>query len=178
MTDEQNRGTMTRMGVNRDLEISLPRQSADYDAIKALFVEYAESLGFSLGYQGFSDELAELPGKYAAPTGALLLARVDGAAVGTAALRQLSEESCEMKRLYVKPEARGARTAEGLSIGRALALAVVAQARLLGYRRLQLDTVAGTMDAAIRLYRSIGFVEIPAYYQSPIPNTIYLELML
>jgi ribosomal protein S18 acetylase RimI-like enzyme len=162
----------------RNVVISLPRQAVDHDAIKALFVEYAESLGFSLGYQGFGDELAELPGKYAPPTGALLLARVDDAAVGIAALRQVSEEICEMKRLYVKPEYRGARTAEGLSIGRALALAVVAQARVLGYRRLRLDTVAGRMDAAIRLYRTIGFVEIPAYYQSPIPNTIYFELVL
>jgi ribosomal protein S18 acetylase RimI-like enzyme len=166
------------MGASRDIVICLPRQAAEYDAIKALFVDYAESLGFSLGYQGFNDELAELPGKYAPPTGALLLARVDGAVAGTAALRRRSEEICEMKRLYVKPEYRGARNLEGLSIGRALALAVVAQARALGYGRLRLDTVAGKMDAAIRLYRSMGFVEIPAYYPSPIPNTIYLELIL
>jgi putative acetyltransferase len=161
-----------------NIVISTPRQPSDYDAIKALFVEYAESLGFSLGYQGFDDELAELPGKYAPPAGALLLARVDGAVAGTAALRQLAGEICEMKRLYVRPEYRGARTAEGVSIGRALALAVVTQARALGYRRLRLDTVAGKMDAAIRLYQSMGFVEIPAYYSSPIPNTIYLELIL
>jgi ribosomal protein S18 acetylase RimI-like enzyme len=166
------------MSAPRAIVITSPREAVDYDAIRALFVEYASSLGFSLGYQGFSDELAELPGKYAPPTGGLLLARVDGAPAGTVGLRPLAGEICEMKRLYVKPEYRGARTADGVSIGRALALAVVEQARALGYRRMRLDTVAGTMDAAIRLYRSIGFVAIPAYYESPIPDTIYLELSL
>jgi ribosomal protein S18 acetylase RimI-like enzyme len=169
---------MLGMDANRPVEILVPRQPLDYDAIRGLFIEYAESLGFSLGYQEFDDELAKLPGKYAPPTGALLIARVDGAVAGTAALRRLAEDICEMKRLYVRPEFRGTRTVEGLSIGRALALAVVTHARALGYRTLRLDSVVGKMDVAIRLYRSIGFVEIPAYYPSPIPNTIYLELIL
>ncbi|QRN94691.1 GNAT family N-acetyltransferase [Archangium violaceum] len=158
--------------------IASPRHPADHEAVRALFVEYAESLGFSLGYQGFEAELAELPGKYAPPTGALLLARVDGAAAGTVALRQLAPEICEMKRLYVRPAYRGLRTGEGLSIGRALAVAILAEARALGYRRLRLDTIAGKMDAAMRLYRSMGFVDIPPYYPSPIPDTAYLELVL
>lgn len=158
--------------------IASPRHPADDEAIKALFVEYAESLGFSLAYQGFEAELAELPGKYAPPTGALLLARADGVAAGTVALRQLTPEICEMKRLYVRPAYRGLRTEEGLSIGRALALAVVAEARALGYRRLRLDTIAGKMDAAVRLYRSMGFVDIPPYYLSPVPDTAYMELVL
>ncbi len=158
--------------------IATPHAPADYEAVKALFAEYAGALGFSLVYQGFEAELAELPGRYAPPTGALLFARADGAPAGTVALRQLAPGSCEMKRLYVRPEYRGLRTREGLSIGRALTLAIVAEARVLGYRRLRLDTIAGKMDAALGLYRSMGFVEIPPYYPSPIPDTVYLELLL
>ena len=158
--------------------IASPRHPADVEATKALFIEYAGSLGFSLVYQGFEAELEDLPGKYAPPTGALLLARAEGVAAGTVALRQLAPEICEMKRLYVRPAYRGLRTSEGLSIGRALAVAVVAEARALGYRRLRLDTIAGKMDAAMKLYRSMGFVEIPPYYPSPVPDTVYLELAL
>ncbi|HEY0097302.1 MAG TPA: GNAT family N-acetyltransferase [Archangium sp.] len=166
------------MGNPADIVIASARHPADDEEIRALFVEYAESLGFSLGYQGFEAELAELPGKYAPPTGALLLARADGAAAGTVALRQLTQEICEMKRLYVRPAYRGLRTGEGLSIGRALALAIVAEARALGYRRLRLDTITGKMDAAMRLYKSLGFVEIPPYYPSPVPGTAYMERVL
>ena len=160
------------------IEIASPAVLADYQQIKELFGEYAESLGFSLAYQGFAAELAELPGKYAPPTGALLLARVDDAAAGAVALRQLAAEICEMKRLYVRPAYRGLRTGEGLSIGRTLAAAIVDKARALGYRRLRLDTIAGKMDAAMKLYRSMGFIDIPPYYPSPVPNTVYMELVL
>jgi putative acetyltransferase len=83
-----------------------------------------------------------------------------------------------MKRLYVRPAHRSLRTNEGLSIGRALAFAIVAAARTLGYQRLRLDTIAGRMDAAIRLYTSMGFVEIDPYYPSEVPSTVYLELVL
>jgi ribosomal protein S18 acetylase RimI-like enzyme len=161
-----------------NIVIASPAYPSDYAAIKALFIEYAESLGFSLDYQDFGTELAELPGKYAPPTGALLLARADGAPAGTVALRQLAPEVCEMKRLYVRPAYRGLRTPEGLSIGRALAFGIVAKARALGYRRLRLDTIAGKMEAAVRLYRSMGFVDIPPYYPSPVPGTAYMELVL
>lgn len=158
--------------------IASPHHPTDDETIRALFVEYAESLGFSLGYQGFDAELAELPGKYAPPTGALLLARAGGAAAGIVALRQLTPEISEMKRLYVRPAYRGLRTSEGLSIGRALALSIVAEARALGYQRLRLDTIAGKMEAAMKLYRSMGFVDIPPYYPSPIPGTVYMERVL
>ena len=161
-----------------DIVIAAPGSAADYESIKELIVEYAESLEFSLTYQGFEAELAELPGKYAPPAGALLLARADGAAAGAVALRQLAPEICEMKRLYVRPAYRGLRTAEGLSIGRKLALAIVAEARALGYRRVRPDTIAGKMEAAMRLYRSMGFVDIPPYYPSPVPGTAYMELVL
>jgi len=155
-----------------------PRDAADLEAIRALFRAYAESLGFSLAYQGFEEELAGLPGKYVPPDGTLLLARAGDQAAGTVALRRFEDDICEMKRLYVPPAFRGLRTAEGLSIGRALAHRVVDEARGLGYRRLRLDTVADRMAAAVSLYRSMGFVEIPPYYPSPVPGTAYMELAL
>ena len=158
--------------------ISAPRTPADHEAIKALFREYAESLGFSLAYQDFDQELADFPGKYSSPEGALLLARVGDEAAGTVALRKLDTGICEMKRLYVKPQFRGRRTTDGRSIGRALAEDIVAVGRERGYQRLRLDTIGGKMHQALALYRSMGFVEIPPYYASPIPDTAYLELVL
>jgi putative acetyltransferase len=160
------------------ITIAAPGDRLDHDAVKALFVEYAESLGFSLAYQSFESELASFPGKYAPPTGALLLARADGAAVGAVGLRQLEPTICEIKRLYVRPAHRALRTDAGTSIGRALAVGIVAEARRLGYARARLDTIRGKMDAAIELYTSMGFVSIPAYYPSPVPDTLYMELVL
>jgi ribosomal protein S18 acetylase RimI-like enzyme len=160
------------------ISIAPPRDATDHEAIKGLFTEYAQSLGFSLAYQDFASELAGFPGKYAPPTGALLLARANGEPAGAVALRRLEPGICEMKRLYVRPDFRQLRTADGQSIGRALAHAIVAQARALNYRRLRLDTIAGKMAAAVKLYQSMGFVEIPPYYPSPIPDTAYMELVL
>ena len=160
------------------VEIAPPRSPADHEAIKALFREYAQSLGFSLDYQGFETELADFPGKYAAPDGALLLATVGDQVAGTVALRKLDDGICEMKRLYVKTEFRGRRTSDGRSIGRALAEDIVAIGRDRGYQRLRLDTIGGKMRQALSLYRSMGFVEIAPYYASPIPDTAYLELVL
>jgi putative acetyltransferase len=133
--------------VTPPLDIAPPRDAADLDAVRALFSEYAASLGFSLSYQGFEAELAGLPGKYA--DGALLLAKVDGSAAGVVGLRKLEPGIAEMKRLYVRP------AHHGRSIGRKLAEAAVATARERGYRRLRLDTISGKMDAAVKLYRSI-----------------------
>jgi len=166
------------VGAGLGVVIAAARGEADYEAVRGLFVEYAESLGFSLGYQGFEEELVGLPGKYARPEGGLLLAYVDGVAVGIVALRRLTSEICEMKRLYVRPEYRRVRGGDGSSIGRALAVGIVAEGRALGYERLRLDTIAGKMEAAIRLYRSMGFVEIAPYYPSPVPDTVYMELEL
>jgi len=160
------------------VHIAPPQDAADLEAIGALFAEYARSLGFSLDYQGFDAELADLPGKYGPPGGALLLARVMGAAAGTVALRQLDDGICEMKRLYVRPQFRGQRTEDGHSIGRALAHRIVDTARQLGYRCLRLDTIGATMEPAVKLYRSMGFVDIAPYYQSPVPGTVYMELVL
>ncbi len=162
------------------LPISVSRADTpdDLAAIGALFREYAGSLGFSLDYQDFDAELAGLPGKYAAPAGALLLAHAGGEAAGCVALRPLGPGIAEMKRLYVRPAYRALRLPDGLSIGRTLARCVVEAARDAGHRRLRLDTIAGKMDAAVTLYRSMGFVDIPPYYPSPVPGTAYMELSL
>jgi putative acetyltransferase len=161
------------------VDIAPPVGSTDLEAIRTLFAEYASSLGFSLDYQGFETELAGLPGDYdPVKGGALLLARAEGIPVGAVALRQLDGGVCEMKRLYVRPGHRGARTAEGQSIGRALAERVVAIAREKGYGRLRLDTIASKMQAAVRLYHSMGFANIPPYYKSPVPDTVFMELVL
>ena len=161
------------------VDIAPPADATDLAEIKQLFAEYAASLGFSLDYQGFDGELEGLPGAYAlAEGGALLLARAGGAPVGAVALRRLDNQTCEMKRLYVRPGHRGARTAQGQSIGRALAEAIVAIARGRGYARLRLDTIASKMQAAVRLYHSMGFVDIAPYYKSPVPDTVFMELIL
>ena len=155
------------------VSIAPPRDPSDLDAIQALFREYAGSLGFSLGYQDFEAEMAAFPGKYAVSEGgALLLAKVDGAPAGAVGLRKLEPGICEMKRLYVRPAFKGR------SLGRKLAEAIVEQGRTQGYGKLRLDTVADQMQAAVQLYRTMGFVDIPAYYPSPIPGTAYMELKL
>nr|WP_280855203.1 GNAT family N-acetyltransferase [Pararoseomonas indoligenes] len=138
------------------------------DEVARLFRGYAEALGLDLSFQGFEAELTSLPGRYAPPEGALLLARAgDGAPLGCAALRPLGAGSCEMKRLYVLPSARG------LGLGRALVEAVLAAARAAGHREIRLDTLPG-MAEAIALYRRAGFRPIPPYYETPVPGTIFL----
>ena len=146
---------------------------ADLPAITQLFRAYAASLPIDLGYQGFDGELAALPGKYAPPAGALLIARdVRGASLGCVAVRPLEQPGvCEMKRLYVAPEGRG------LGLGNALALAIVDAARAAGHREMRLDTLP-TMLSAQALYRALGFAEIAPYYESPIVGTVFMSLKL
>src|SRR5437868_11771364 len=141
---------------------------------RELFQEYASSLDFDLCFQSFQQELDELPGDYSPPSGRLLLAFHDNALAGCVALHALagSKTICEMKRLYVRPQFRGHH------IGQQLITAVIAAAREIGYTHMRLDTVAGTMDKAIALYRGYGFQEIPSYRENPIAGVLYMELKL
>jgi putative acetyltransferase len=140
---------------------------------RELMMEYATALGFDLCFQNFDEELRALPGKYAPPAGRLLLATWNGQAAGLVAMRALEEKgTCEMKRLFVRPGFRGK------SLGRVLAEKVIAEARQAGYTRMRLDTIQGIMDSAIGLYRELGFREIPAYYVTPVRETLFMELEL
>jgi ribosomal protein S18 acetylase RimI-like enzyme len=147
-----------------------PAQSTDeITAIRELFAEYAASLSIDLAYQGFGKELAELPGAYSPPRGRLLLATLEGIYAGCVALRPIDPQTCEMKRLYVRPELQGA------GVGRMLAVRAIAEARSIGYSAILLDTLP-TMQGALRLYDSLGFVRRTPYYQSPIEGTVFMEL--
>jgi ribosomal protein S18 acetylase RimI-like enzyme len=148
---------------------SLP---TDLPAVTQLFRAYAASLPIDLGYQGFDGELASLPGKYAPPAGALLIAHdASGAALGCVAMRPLEAGACEMKRLYVAPEGRG------MGLGKQLARAIIEAARNAGHHEMRLDTLDSMHDAQ-KLYRSLGFTEIGAYYDTPIEGTVFMALNL
>lgn len=145
----------------------------DLEAVADLFRAYASSLPIDLTYQDFAGEVAGLPGAYGPPAGALLLARsADGAPLGCVALRPLDEAgACEMKRMYVAPEARG------LGVGRALAEAILGEARGLGYGLMRLDTLP-SLTAALGLYAGLGFRRTSAYYDTPVAGTVFLALDL
>ena len=144
----------------------------DIEHARTLFEEYAASLGISLCFQNFDQELKTLPGKYAPPDGRLLLAVEDDDLAGCIALRKLDDGVCEMKRLFVRPAYRS----HGL--GRVLVKTIIDEARMLGYTRMRLDTLPGLMDKAIALYRSFGFNEIGPYCENPVEGAKFMELEL
>jgi len=176
-----------------EISISEAREH-EIGAARALFREYEQSLGISLCFQNFAQEVASLPGAYASPKGRLLLAKAEPRYAGCIALRPLKIEGregqseasphmtgrdvrshvsiCEMKRLYVRPDFRGH------SLGRRLAERIIDEARAIGYTHMRLDTMPSLMGAAVALYRQLGFYEIEAYCENPSPDVLYLELKL
>ncbi len=157
------------------IELLTPATPELLDATREIFREYAAQLGVDLCFQNFGAELAGLPGEYAAPRGALLLATVDGEVAGCGALRPLADvdypNACEMKRLFVRPAFRR------FGIGRLLTQALMDCGLQAGYSNLLLDTL-DDMEAARGLYASLGFEEIPPYYFNPIPGAHYLRATL
>jgi ribosomal protein S18 acetylase RimI-like enzyme len=149
-----------------------PATSADdVAAVRQLFEAYAASLGVDLSYQGFTAELAGLPGAYAPPRGRLFLARVDGRAAGCVALRPVDDQACEMKRLFVLPKRQGS------GLGRKLAVRVIDEARAMGYSTILLDTLP-SMQGALRLYETLGFVRRRPYFESPVEGNVFMQLQL
>lgn len=143
------------------------RVADDMAVVRALFIEYAAWTGLDLSFQNFDEELASLPADY----DPIFVAMVDGKAAGCVALRRIDDEICEMKRLFVRPHARGVKA------GRALVLRVIDEARRRGFNRMRLDTLP-TMTSAIRLYERLGFRNIEPYRHNPIPGSRFLELDL
>jgi len=144
----------------------------EIETARGLFKEYEAWIGISLCFQNFDQEVANLPGDYAPPTGRLFLASDSDTIVGCIALRSIKEDICEMKRLYVRPEFRGQ------GFGRRLVENIIAAAREIGYSRMRLDTLPGRMDKAIALYERLGFKDIPAYYNNPVKGARFMELAL
>jgi len=155
----------------REVITSVNASAADIAAVRELWSEYWQSLGLSLDFQDFGEELRVLPGKYAPPAGRLLLARIDGVSAATAAFRPLRPDACEAKRLYVRPAYRRR------GVAGSLLAALIEEARRSGYRDLYGDTLT-TMSQALDLYRGLGFVEVGLYSDNPTPGAIYLHLSL
>jgi ribosomal protein S18 acetylase RimI-like enzyme len=153
-------------------EIIQAKSAEHLEQVRKLFREYEAWLEVDLCFQNFEKELAELPGKYAPPDGRLLLARESGEVAGCVALRKIGEGICEIKRLFLRPQFRGK------GFGRRLAELVVEEAKQIGYERMRLDTLPPKMNDAIALYRSLGFKEIEAYYNNPVPGAKFMELDL
>jgi GNAT superfamily N-acetyltransferase len=154
------------------MKLILATSESDIKEARTLFEEYAAWLGISLCFQNFDGELAALPGEYAPPDGRLLLAFEDDELAGCIALRKIRATTCEMKRLFLRPEFRGR------GLGRVLVEKIIEEARQIGYTQMCLDSLPGRMDQAIALYKSIGFKEIEPYYNNPVAGATFMELRL
>lgn len=150
------------------IQIRPTLNQADIKSIRLLFKEYEKAIGVDLCFQGFAKELAGLPGRYSSPEGALLLALVDSHLAGCVALRWFDYNTCEMKRLYVRPDFRG------LGLGRKLAISVIDEATKIGYAKMRLDTLP-SMTEAIAMYKTLGVAEIIPYRFNPVKGAIYME---
>lgn len=160
-------------GLDAMLSILQAESAQQIATARELMMEYAAALGFDLCFQNFDEEMRTLPGQYAPPAGRILLACWGNETAGVVAMRPMGQIGvCEMKRLYARPAFRGK------SVGRALVNRLIAEARTCGYKSMRLDTIQGKMDHAIALYRELGFKEVPAYYTSPVKETLFLELLL
>jgi putative acetyltransferase len=153
------------------IRITEARWPDDHAIVEALFREYVASLAEDISFQNVDDELGTLPGKYARPTGVVLIARDGAQAAGAVAYRMVEPGVCEMKRLYVRPAFRG------LGLGRELANELIEDARAQGYRTMLLDTLA-SMNSARALYRDLGFEPVAPYYDNPLPGVMYMALEL
>ena len=153
------------------IEIHSAEMPEDLESIRVLFREYQQGLGVDLCFQDFEAELAGLPGKYAGPTGVLLIAKDGDVPCGCVAVRQTEGTICEMKRMFVRPDWRGR------GLGRRLAEAILVAAQSLGYTVMRLDTLE-RLTEAMCLYEYMGFRRIPAYYDNPLAGVAYWELKL
>ena len=174
--EAKNSSAISACSALKSLSIFPAQTPAQITQARELFLEYAQSLGFSLCFQNFDEELKSLPGTYAPPHGRLLLARCRGLdedhIAGCIALRPLQAGICEMKRLYVRPGDRG----KGL--GKILVDRLILEARTIGYERMRLDTIGSAMKDAIALYRRMGFREIAPYSSIPLESALWMELLL
>lgn len=153
------------------LIIEHAEKEEDLENIRQLFQEYQKEIEVDLCFQSFEEELAGLPGKYAEPKGVILLAFLKDTPVGCVALRPFRDESCEMKRLYVRPEFKGR------GIGKSLALSILKEASDRGYKTMKLDTLE-RLEPAVNLYRTLGFIETKPYYTNPYEGVLYMEKVL
>lgn len=153
------------------IKIIEAKTEEDFSAARKLFKEYAHSLEIDPAFQSYEEELSRMEKIYGPPSGALFLALREGSPVGCVGLRKLDELTCEMKRLYVKTEARGRGTGENLC------RRSIEKAGMIGYKRMRLDTLP-SMSAARALYRKLGFHKIKPYYHNPYSGTTYMEIVL
>jgi N-acetylglutamate synthase-like GNAT family acetyltransferase len=152
----------------KEIRITKAEREKEFQLVRQLFLEYAQSYNFDICFDDFDKELESLPGEYSAPGGSLLLAYVDNEVAGCVALKKVEEKLCEMKRLYVRPQYRGEE------LGRMLAISIMQEAKKIGYETMCLNTTS-TMKEAISLYRSIGFAETGFHHHKQVKNVIYME---
>ena len=151
------------------IEIFQAETPGQINEARLLFREYEKWFGLNLCFQNFDEEVANLPGNYVKPAGRLLLVSVDGKIAGCVALRAITEDICEMKRLFVRPEFQGA------GVGKSLIEKLFEEARRVGYRKMRLDTYPPKMGKAVEIYKSYGFREIPPYYFNPYGEALFME---